>query len=68
MVLYAAKSSSSNDVAHIRFPAEADKVKYDVLAVEELGGWLVEHGQAGVAFPEEVRPTWTTPESARPWR
>lgn len=23
---------------------------------KELGGWLVEHGQAGVDFPEEVRP------------
>lgn len=28
----------------------------DVTSDKELGGWLVEHGQAGVEFPEAVRP------------
>ncbi len=28
----------------------------DVTSNKELGGWLVEHGQAGVEFPEAVRP------------
>lgn len=39
MVLHVAKGSFSNDVAHISFPAEANKVRYDVFAVEEFGGW-----------------------------
>ena len=36
MVLYVAKSSFSQDVAHISFPAEADQVRNEVLAVEEF--------------------------------
>lgn len=39
MVLHVAKSPFNKDVAHISFPAEAEKVRYDVLAVEEFGGW-----------------------------
>ena len=39
MVLHVAKGSFSNDVVHISFPAEANKVRYDVFAVEEFGGW-----------------------------
>ncbi len=43
MVLHVAKSPFSSNVAHIRFPAEADKVRYDVFAVEEFGGWATAH-------------------------
>ena len=39
MVLYVAKSSFSQDVAHISFPAEADQVRNEVIAVEEFSGW-----------------------------
>lgn len=39
MVLHVAKSPFSNDVAHISFPAEADRVRNEVLAVEDFGGW-----------------------------
>ena len=39
MVLHVAKSSFSNDVAYISFPAEADQVRNEVLAVEDFGGW-----------------------------
>ncbi len=39
MVLHVAKSPFNKDVAHISFPAETEKVRYDVLAVEELGSW-----------------------------
>ncbi len=39
MVLHVAKSPFSNDVAHISFPAEADQVRNEVLAVEDFGGW-----------------------------
>ena len=39
MVLHVAKSPFNKDVAHISFPAEAGKVRHDVLAVEEFGGW-----------------------------
>ena len=39
MVLYVAKSSFSQDVAHISFPAEAAEVRNEVIAVEDFGGW-----------------------------
>lgn len=39
MVLHVAKGSFSDDVAHISFPAEAAKVRNEVIAVEEFGGW-----------------------------
>ena len=39
MVLHVAKGSFSSDVAHISFPAEAAKVRNEVIAVEEFGGW-----------------------------
>ena len=39
MVLHVAKSLFSTDVAHISFPAEANKVKYEVYGVEEFGDW-----------------------------
>ncbi len=38
MVLHVAKSSFSNEVEHISFPAEAEKVRYAVFGVEEFGG------------------------------
>ena len=39
MVLHVAKGSFSSDVAHISFPAEAAKVRNEVIAVEEFSGW-----------------------------
>ena len=39
MVLYVAKSSFSQDVANISFPAEAAEVRNEVIAVEDFGGW-----------------------------
>ena len=36
MVLHVAKSSFSNEVEHISFPAEAEKVRYAVFGVEEF--------------------------------
>ena len=43
MVLHVAKSSFSNEVEHISFPAEAEKVRYAVFGVEEFGGWAPAH-------------------------
>ena len=34
-----AKGSFSDDVAHISFPTEVDKVRNEVIAVEEFGSW-----------------------------
>ena len=39
MVLHVAKGSFSDDVAHISFPTEVDKVRNEVIAVEEFGSW-----------------------------
>ena len=39
MVLHIAKSSFSNEVEHISFPAEAAEVRNEVIAVEDFGGW-----------------------------
>ena len=39
MVLHVAKGSFSDDVEHISFPTEVDKVRNEVIAVEEFGSW-----------------------------
>ena len=39
MVPHVAKGSFSDDVAHISFPTEVDKVRNEVIAVEEFGSW-----------------------------
>lgn len=43
MVLHVAKSSSSNEVECISFPADAGKVRYAVIGLEEFGGWSPAH-------------------------
>lgn len=43
MVLYAAKSRGSSEVEHISFPADAAKVRYAMIGLEEFGGWSPAH-------------------------
>ena len=39
MILHVSKSPSSNEVEHISFPADAGKVRYAMIGLEEFGGW-----------------------------
>ena len=39
MILHVSKSPSSNEVEHISFPADAAKVRYAMIGLEEFGGW-----------------------------
>ncbi len=43
MILHVSKSSFSTDVEHISFPADADKVRYAMLGLEEFGGYAPAH-------------------------
>lgn len=43
MVLHVSKSSFSTEVEHISFPADADKVRYAMLGLEEFGGYDPAH-------------------------
>ena len=49
MVLHVAKGSFSDDVAHISFPTEVDKVRNEVIAVEEFGSWAPAYVKIGRA-------------------
>ena len=39
MILHVSKNSFSSEVEHISFPADAAKVRYDMIGLEEFGGW-----------------------------
>lgn len=39
MILHVSKNSFSSEVEHISFPADAGKVRYDMIGLEEFGGW-----------------------------
>lgn len=39
MILHVSKSPSSNEVGYISFPADAGKVRYAMIGLEEFGGW-----------------------------
>lgn len=43
MVFHVAKSRFSSEVEHISFPADAVKVRYDMIGLEEFGGWAPAH-------------------------
>ncbi len=43
MVLHVAKNRFSSEMEHIRFPADAEKVRYAVIGLEEFGGWSPAH-------------------------
>lgn len=43
MVLHVAKNRFSSEVEHISFPADAEKVRYAVIGLEEFGGWSPAH-------------------------
>ncbi len=43
MILHVSKSPSSNEVEHISFPADAGKVRYAMIGLEEFGGWAPAH-------------------------
>lgn len=43
MILHVSKSSFSKEVEHISFPAEADKVRNALIALEEFGGFAPAH-------------------------
>lgn len=45
-----------DDVLRVATSLEQYEFIEGVTSDKELGGWLVEHGQAGVDFPESVRP------------
>ena len=43
MVFHVAKSRFSSEEEHISFPADAVKVRYDMIGLEEFGGWAPAH-------------------------
>ena len=43
MILHVAKSPASKEVEHISFPADAVKVRHDMIGLEEFGGWAPAH-------------------------
>lgn len=45
-----------DDVLRVASSLEQYQLVEGVTSYKQLGGWLVEHGLAGVEFPEEVRP------------
>ena len=45
-----------DDVLRVASSLEQYQLVEGVTSYKQLGGWLVEHGLAGVDFPEEVRP------------
>ena len=55
-VLYAESINGLDDVLRIASSLEQYEFIEGVTSDKELGGWLVEHGLAGVDFPEQVRP------------